>query len=64
MKKSKRLLALAITLACFSSMFAASFTPANIEVTRIGPSVCENVAKAYLDEYTTSGVLVQSNILI
>jgi hypothetical protein len=58
--KTKLLLALAITLICLSSTYAAAFTPGNIVVTRVGPTIYSTGAKAYLDEYTTSGVLVQT----
>ncbi len=60
MKKTKLLLSLAITLICLSSTYAAAFTPGNIVVTRVGPTIYSTGAKAYLDEYTTSGVLVQT----
>jgi hypothetical protein len=60
MKKTKLLLSLAITLICLSSTYAASFTPGNIVVTRVGPTISTTGAKAYLDEYTISGVLVQT----
>jgi hypothetical protein len=58
--KTKILLSLAITLACLSSTYAAAFTPGNIVVTRVGPNVYATGGKAFLDEYTTSGVLKQT----
>jgi hypothetical protein len=56
----KRSITLTFLWVFLLNTFAASFTPGNIVVTRVGPTVSTTGAKAYLDEYTTAGVLVQT----
>lgn len=61
--KQLSLVTLCALLLCTAAALAASFTPGNLVIYRVGDgagSLTNTGAKVFLDEYTTNGTLVQS----